>query len=96
MNENCLLDSLSRYIGQTVTIYTISGGCSGCGFTGVLAYVGDNYVKIITNIGAAPSCPIGSNCGRPRGYRQNNNINWLGSVTEIPLCKIASFTHNAI
>lgn len=29
-------DGLCRYIGQTVTIFTESGGLSGSGFTGVL------------------------------------------------------------
>ncbi|WP_250278501.1 LSm family protein [[Clostridium] colinum] len=100
MNESYLLDSLTRYIGQTVTIFTTSGGCSGSGFTGVLASVNENYVKLITNIGAAPSCPLGSSCSG-YGYNYNNQnygcgYNWLGSVTEIPICKIASFTHNAI
>ncbi len=99
MNDSYLLDSLTRYIGQTVTIFTTSGGCSGSGFTGVLASVNENYVKLITNIGAAPSCPIGSNCtGYGYSYPNQNcyGYNWLGSVTEIPICKIASFTHNAI
>ena len=99
MNEGCLLESLNRYIGQTVTIFTASGGFSGNGFTGVLVSVNENYVRLITNIGAAPSCPLGSSCS---GYGYNNYYNgnyygnWLGSVTEIPICKIASFTHNAI
>lgn len=97
MNDGYIMDSLSRYIGQTVTIFTTSGGCSGSGFTGVLAAVTENYVKLITNIGAAPSCPLGSSC---TGYYYGNGNyccgNWLGSVTEIPICKIASFTHNAI
>lgn len=96
MNDGYLIESLSRYIGQTVTIFTTSGGCSGGGFTGVLATVTENYVKLITNIGAAPSCPVGSNCTGYYNYGCNCNNNWLGSVTEIPICKIASFTHNAI
>lgn len=115
MNENCLVESLCRYIGQTVTIFTTSGGASGCGFTGVLASVSENCIKLITDIGAAPACPLGStccgcgysnsgsgfslfggngNCGG--GYGGCGSGNWLGSVTEIPVCKITSFTHNAI
>lgn len=104
IHENFLADGLCRYIGQTVTIFTTSGGISGSGFTGVLASVNENYVKLITSIGAAPSCPLGSSCG---GICNGNigNINnnacgfgngWFGSVTEIPICRIASFTHNAI
>lgn len=88
--------------GQTVTIFTTSGGLSGSGFTGVLAGVGECTVKLITDIGAAPACPVGSNCtgyGGSMGYGggcQNGGFNWLGSVTEIPIDRIASFTHNAI
>ena len=105
MSENCLVESLYKYIGQTVTVFTTSGGESGYGFTGVLAAVSNGCIKLITDIGAAPSCPIGSNCGF-RGGCQNNGCQGscqgnggnglLGSVTEIPLCKIAGFTHNAI
>ncbi|MDL2248852.1 hypothetical protein LJB89_04065 [Tyzzerella sp. OttesenSCG-928-J15] len=106
MSQVCLVESLARYVGQTVTIYTASGGMSGEGFTGVLAYVGNDCIKLITGIGAAPACSIGSSC---TGWGNNNSYggyggyggfgysgNWLGSVTEIPICKIACFTHNAI
>ncbi|MCL2404392.1 MAG: hypothetical protein FWC92_02465 [Defluviitaleaceae bacterium] len=125
-----LLESLGRYIGHTVTIFTTSGGLSGNGFTGVLAGICGCTVKLITDIGAPPSCPIGSACcggffedefeeggcegigmgagwcgmwgrcrgegRRGRGRRRWGGRNWLGSVTEIPIDKIASFTHNAI
>ena len=120
-----LLESLGRYIGQTVTIFTTSGGLSGNGFTGVLAGICGCTVKLITDIGAPPSCPIGSACcggffedefedegfgggwcgmfGRCREGRRGRRgrgrwrgQNWLGSITEIPIDRIASFTHNAI
>jgi len=128
-----LLESLGRYIGQTVTIFTTSGGLSGNGFTGVLAGICGCTIKLITDIGAPPACPIGSaccggrfgfgleeevaefdgfgmrpgmcglmgrcgrgRCGGGRGRCGGRGWNWLGSVTEIPIDKIASFTHNAI
>ena len=98
MYNNSLLDSLCRHIGETVTIFTTSGGLSGNGFTGVLAAVSEDSVKLITSFGRAPNCPLGSNCS---GNICRNNRNCgcgdvLGSVTEIPVCKIASFTHNAV
>ncbi|MCD8215065.1 MAG: hypothetical protein LUC97_05440 [Clostridiales bacterium] len=126
MSECSLVESLRKYIGQTVTVFTSSGGLSGEGFTGVLASVTDCTVKLITDFGAAPACPLGSDCsgslnngrnrwggnngnggngnGRGRGCccgnsnNENNGSrrNWVGSVTEIPICKIVSFTHNAI
>lgn len=126
MYEAGLKESLCRYIGTTVTIFTTSGGLSGCGFTGVLAGVGDCTIKLITDIGIAPTCPVGSSCGGCNNWGMGGNYgygsgygsgsgcgcggccdgnnggyggfgnNWLGSVTEIPICAIASFTHNAI
>lgn len=121
---NCgsLQESMARYIGQTVTIFTSSGGASGCGFTGVLMYVNCNSVGLINRIGEAPACPLGgygsccgdifnsgcnsgcgcrSKCGNSGwgnngGYGNGYYGNPLGSVTEIPICNIASFTHNAL
>jgi len=57
-----MIESLERHVGKTVTIFTTSGGLSGGGFTGVLACVGGGIVRLITAIGAAPACPVGSNC----------------------------------
>ena len=94
-----LIDSLCRHIGETVTVFTSSGGLSGSGFTGVLAAVSEDSVKLITCFGRAPNCPLGSSCTDGWGFGGNNRRNCgniLGSVTEIPLCKIVSFTHNAV
>ncbi len=119
MGENCnccLVESMVRYIGQTVTIFTTSGGLSGSGFTGVLASINNCCCKLITDIGAPPACPVGSSCGGPAalggeiteplpyaGRRAwggcgcaRGGSNWLGSVAEIPIDRIVSFTHNAL
>ncbi|MDR1703726.1 MAG: hypothetical protein LBS19_03450 [Clostridiales bacterium] len=110
MCEHDLVESLRRYIGRTVTIFTTSGGLSGSGFTGVLAAVCEGTVKLITDIGAPPACCVGSACGGGNyggcgggnalganvGGCNGGGYGWLGSVTEIPVCKIASFTHSAI
>lgn len=126
----CLEGSLFRYVGQTVTVFTVSGGVSGGGFTGVLAHVGDGCIRLITALGAAPACAVGSECGWYGGCHErhrhcgcehkmkkekcecrehgmmpygsgfaggyNHGRNMFGSVTEIPVDKIASFTHHAI
>ena len=55
-------NSLARYIGQTVTIFTTSGGESGRGFTGVVASVNCNVVKLIAEIGPGPGCALGNEC----------------------------------
>ncbi len=125
-----LVESIGRYVGQTVTIFTESGGLSGSGFTGTLAGIFGGCVRLITAIGAAPACPIGSACVGSGFYEPYVGFsggvvapgvgvaagvgvgvgcgggcgcngggfynNWLGSVCDIPICKIVCFTHTAI
>ena len=102
MND-CLIDSLLRHLGQTVTIFTESGGLSGNGFTGVLAGVHKGCIRLITDIGAPPACPIGSSCCNdmtPMGIKDNEMGgfygNPLGAVCVIPTCAVAAFAHHAI
>ncbi|MBP7073664.1 MAG: hypothetical protein KBB40_09215 [Clostridia bacterium] len=84
-------------MGETVTIFTTSGGLSGCGFTGVVLAVNPCFVRLITHIGAAPSCALGSCCGVPDGgYGSYGNVRTVGSVTDIPLDRIAAVVRNAI
>jgi hypothetical protein len=98
---------ISCYIGETVTIFTTSGGVSGQGFTGVVLSVNACFVRLITQIGPAPGCALGNACtgfsgglfggvpavGAKVDYRL---INTVGSVADIPIDKIASFVHNAV
>ena len=53
---------LASYIGQTVTIFTSSGGQSGAGFTGVILAVNPVFVRLITRIGPPPGCALGNAC----------------------------------
>jgi hypothetical protein len=48
---------MTRYVGQTVTVFTTGGGLAGNGFTGVLAGLCNNTIKLITDIGAPPRAP---------------------------------------
>jgi hypothetical protein len=57
-----IISELVRWSGTTVTIYTESGGASGCGFTGVLILCNPCFVRLITCIGPAPCCSLGSTC----------------------------------
>jgi len=115
MSELSLVDHLANFIGETVTIFTTSGGDSGSGFTGVLLSVNNCYVRLVTQIGVAPGCALGNCCEKhgkdyPRSAgiddQYENNIgntgrfncrgNTVGSVTDIPVSRIASFVHNAV
>lgn len=53
---------LSNYVGETVTIFTSSGGQSGSGFTGVVLAVNECFVRLITRIGPPPGCSLGNAC----------------------------------
>lgn len=60
---------LATHIGQTVTIFTGSGGQSGSGFTGVVLSVNECFVRLITRIGPPPGCSLGNACtGFNPGY----------------------------
>lgn len=64
-NQNTsLVRHISRFIGETVTIFTTSGGASGCGFTGVVLSVNNCFVRLVTDQGMAPTNPLAENiCG---------------------------------
>lgn len=97
-----IFESMERFVGRTVTIFTESGGLSGSGFTGVLLSVDCNIVRLLADVGAPPACAVGSSCdrdftalgGRDRGFHFDGNP--LGAVCIIPTNKIVCFTHNAI
>lgn len=93
---------IARYIGETVTIFTTSGGISGQGFTGVILAVNPTFVRLLSEIGPAPSCPLGSDCSDLYQINSNNSCNNnrrnsnVGAVCDIPIDRIASFVHNAV
>lgn len=67
-SNDSLVNHLYRFIGETVTIFTTSGGPSGCGFTGVLLAVNNRFVRLLTSMGDAPSNPLAKNiCGDTPG-----------------------------
>lgn len=103
-----LLAHMSECIGETVTIFTTSGGISGCGFTGVLISVNSCFIRLVTEQGAAPSNPIAENicgdlsngagrgpCGSGRGCHDGHS-RAVGSVCDIPVDCIVAFCHNAV
>jgi len=94
---NFVGETLCRFIGQTVTIFTTSGGLSGAGFTGVLLSIDRDVLRLLCDIGEAPACPIGSNCTCGRlGCCGPERCNPLGAICVIPVHAVACFTHNAI
>lgn len=91
-------DLLSNYIGETVTIFTTSGGDSGSGFTGVILSVNPCFVRLVTHIGPAPGCALGNACCGydTGGYGSGGNVRTVGSVTDIPLDRIVAVVSNAV
>ncbi|WOO38359.1 hypothetical protein R2R35_07605 [Anaerocolumna sp. AGMB13020] len=100
-SNQSLVAHLCQYIGETVTIFTKSGGVSGCGFTGVLFAVNCEFVQIVTDFGSAPTNPIGGpNSSCCNNLYPENKCSYeyqrTGSVCDIPVDKIAAFCHNAV
>lgn len=93
------LEELCRFVGQTVTIFTTSGGASGCGFTGVLLRVGPCFVTLVNRLGTPPTNPLSEEICGERNCGKNSHdmpIYCVGSVCDIPIDKIAAFCHNAV
>lgn len=108
-HESIFVRNIRRFIGETVTIFTTSGGASGCGFTGVVLSVNSCTVRLVTDFGAAPSNPLsevicgdmdngqgGRGCGGQMSGRGNGCNRQVGSVVDIPIDRIAAFCHNAV
>lgn len=92
---NCnqrLANHISRFIGETVTIFTTSGGASGCGFTGVVLSVNQCFVRLVTEQGMAPSNPLSESiCGNNfnnNGF--NNGINNNNDFAGVRGCSIGN------
>lgn len=100
---------LSKYNGETITVFVAGGGPSGTGFTGVLLNTCNVYIKLLIRIGSAPAYIPGNSC--TCSFRQEfssklqfpNNFSgnvpslyFPGSIAYIPVDKIVSFVHNAI
>ncbi len=107
--ENNFARHINEFVGETVTIFTTSGGASGCGFTGVILSVNCDFVRLVTEQGRAPSNPLAENiCGEfennngrgcqgmGRGNNNGHNRHVTGSVCDIPIDRIAAFCHNAV
>lgn len=102
MNDNyheydldAFLSHLSKYIGKTVTIYTVSNANYGLGFTGVLLAVTPYMVSVVTQVGpkptSPPNAPIYNRCNSSKPPKDN-----IGSITDIPVDKVSAFVHNAV
>ncbi len=97
---------IRRFIGETVTVFTASGGISGSGFTGVILAVNCDFVRLVTDQGSAPTSPIEpiyDECDCNGNYNNSGNYERerrhcynVGSVTDIPIDKIVAFVHNAV
>jgi hypothetical protein len=60
--EEYFASHISKYLGQTVTVF-VKGGCySGLGYTGILFNVNCSYIQLIIKPGPAPACSLGSTC----------------------------------
>lgn len=57
-NNQALARHIAEFIGETVIIFTTSGGASGAGFTGVILAVNCDFVRLVTSQGTAPTTPL--------------------------------------
>lgn len=87
---------LGNDLGQTVSIFTASGGQSGSGFTGAVANVYCDYVRLITQIGDGPGCALGNCCDECFGTGVSCGGNRLGTIVDIPKDKMVAIVRNTV
>ena len=79
------VNELCRHIGETVTIFTASGGASGCGFTGVLLRVNPCYVTLVNRIGQPPANPISESICQ--NFERKEGGNSVFAVVPFVICQ---------
>lgn len=91
--DNDLVDAIAANLGKVCTVFTKSGGASGCGFTGLLVQVNDDFIKVVTQLPCACGQEFSTNINRPINNRCLGN-NGLTTTCTIPTNAIASFVCN--
>lgn len=81
---NDFSNHISKFTGETVTIYVIAGGMAGEGFTGILLKANRDFATIIDVI----STDI--------NYLEQSIDEGLGAIVDIPIEKIVAFVHNTV
>lgn len=87
--------TLLKNTGKVVIVFTRTGGCAGEGFTGLIATVCDDTLRLITSIPSAPPYPFEGRCCKKRccddfELCRNRCCSHFGSAVIIPLCEITS------
>lgn len=79
-NEQSFTRHLCRFIGQTVIVFTTSGGVSGSGFTGVLLSVNCDTIRIDSRQGFTPACPLENSFSAD--FNDNDNYGCRGRESD--------------
>lgn len=102
---------IRKFVGENVLVFTTSGGASGSGFDGVLMEVNNEFIRLINRQSSPPTCPISDVCNHSEEYYDSSNGTMngscqngggnhhkrsVGSITDIPIDRIAAFCHNAV
>lgn len=99
IDNQCLIRHMKKFIGENVLIFTTVGGAAGSGFEGILLSIECDFVRLLSEQGTSPNCPISPICDIPSGvYAQGSPYPKFktGSICDIPFDKIVCFTHNAV
>jgi len=88
---------LKNYIGQTVIVFTTSGGPSGCGFEGVLMDVNCKFIRLSNHQGTPPANPLSESiCGQPGFEPLNGTLGCAGAGAGAGLGKMQYFTVGSV
>ena len=78
--------------GKIITVFTDSGGVSGCGFTGLLTEVRENGIILLTEFPSPPTLP---GCVS-RVHSKKRRTDRFGTKTFIPLAHVCAVVSNYV
>ncbi len=94
-----LAEELSKYIGQTIIIFTVSGGSTGQGFSGVLLRVNTDFITLVNRLGTPPNCQseeLSSLSSSDGDSQTDYPLYIVNSLCDIRINKIVAFCHNML
>jgi len=87
---------LAANVGRVITVFTKSGGATGCGFTGLLVKADCDFIKLVTELPCAPSHPFGLDIRNANFRKGSCRGNEFGTTVIIPIDAIVSFVFNEL
>jgi len=85
---------IQKFIGESVLVFTTSGGASGSGFSGVLMDVNADFIRLVNQQSTPPTCPISNVCNEDDDDDYCNGRDGNGTMNESNQYRMRMSSHN--